>query len=193
MGIFDTFNKKTNNEFTIERPGFPDVLKTILNISLGDNPDSLSVQPGDSCDNVSKWECSEISKYITFFRDRNIYPIDNRQESGCNFGNTDGTNFIHPYGGSWFMNPFSTPGEVILKLRGYSLPNKNHQYTMFTDENNQYVNTGSISPNSNKIIELNFKIIKIIDDNTLELSPVDSNSLLFTNNKKTIIWERSKN
>jgi len=59
------------------------------------------------------------------------------------------------------MNPFSTTGEVILKLRGYSLPNKNHQYTMFTDENNQYVNTGSISPNSNKIIELNFKIINV--------------------------------
>ena len=53
------------------------------------------------------------------------------------------------------MDPFSTPGEVILKLRGYSLPNKNHQYTMFTDENNQYVNTGPSSPNSNKIIELN--------------------------------------
>ena len=189
MGIFDIFNKK-NNQFTIERPSVPDVLKTIFNISLGDNPDSLSVQPGDSCDSVSKWECSEISRYITFFRDRNIYPIYNREESRCDFGNTNGTNLIHPIGGSWFINPFSTPGEVTMKLKGYSLPDKKYQYTMFTDEYNQYVNTGSNSPNSNIIIELNFKVIKIIDDNTIKLFSIDSNFLLFTNNKKLTIWKK---
>ena len=70
--------------------------------------------------------------------------------------------------------------------------NDKDEYETFTDDNNPFINVSSISPRTNRIIELTFKTIKIINNDTLELSPVNLNSELFTFNRKSTIWERSK-
>ena len=180
------------------KPKFSDIIKTIFNIS-----------DDDSNDSYSEWYSHEIGKYITFMGSRIIYPILNREEYGCQFGfSYEKMSFIHPYGGSFYID---LSGE-ILRLRGYYTNNKPRvdetlvylirnkdsninimdEYETFTDDNNPSINISSLSPRTNRIIELTFKITKIINKDTLELSPVNLNSELFTFNRKSTIWERSK-
>tara|TARA_B100000676_G_C17736009_1_gene658918 strand:+ start:75 stop:737 length:663 start_codon:yes stop_codon:yes gene_type:complete len=155
-----------------------------------------------------EWSCSEISKFIVFSNSRNLYPIFNKEELGSYFGLTYSSTFIHPYGGS-----FDLSGN-ILTLRGYYigyrrkvdedlvyLMSGNHdihkdrkpktgEYEIILDNDNPYINTGVLSPSTNRIIELKFKIIKIIDKDTLEFVPINFNSELFTFNRKSTIWKR---
>ena len=180
------------------KPKFSDIIKTIFNIS-----------DDDSYDSYSEWYSHEIGKYIDFMESRNLYPILNREEYGCQFGfSYEKMSFIHPYGGSFYID---LTGE-ILTLRGYYTNNKTRvdetlvylirnkdsninimdEYETFTDDNNPFINISSLSPRTNRIIELTFKITKIINNDTLELSPVNLNSELFTFNRKSTIWERSK-
>ena len=179
------------------KPKFSDIIKTIFNIS-----------DDDSYDSYSEWYSHEIGKYIIFSESRNLYPILNREEFGCQFGFSHDTSFIHLYGGSFYID---LSGE-ILRLRGYYTNNKTRvdetlvylirnkdsniniidEYETFTDDNNPFINISSLSPRTNRIIELTFKITKIINNDTLELSPVNLNSELFTFNRKSTIWERSK-
>ena len=180
------------------KPKFSDIIKTIFNIS-----------DDDSYDSYSEWYSHEIGKYIIFSESRNLYPILNREEYGCKFGfSYEKLSFIHLYGGSFYID---LSGE-ILRLRGYYTNNKTRvdetlvylirnkdsniniidEYETFTDDNNPFINISSLSPRTNRIIELTFKITKIINNDTLELSPVNLNSELFTFNRKSTIWERSK-
>ena len=91
------------------KPKFSDIIKTIFNIS-----------DDDSYDSYSEWYSHEIGKFITFMR-KNLYPILNREEYGCQFGfSYEKMSFIHPYGGSFYID---LTGE-ILTLRGYYTNNK---------------------------------------------------------------------
>ena len=180
------------------KPKFSDIIKTIFNIS-----------DDDSYDSYSEWYSHEIGKYIIFSESRNLYPILNREEYGCKFGfSYEKLSFIHLYGGSFYID---SSGE-ILRLRGYYTNNKTRvdetlvylirnkdsniniidEYETFTDDNNPFINVSSMSPRTNRIIELTFKVTKIINNDTLELSPVNLNSELFTFNRKSTIWERTK-
>ena len=180
------------------KPKFSDIIKTIFNIS-----------DDDSYDSYSEWYSHEIGKYIIFSESRNLYPILNREEYGCKFGfSYEKLSFIHLYGGSFYID---SSGE-ILRLRGYYTNNKPRvdetlvylirnkdsniniidEYETFTDDNNPFINVSSMSPRTNRIIELTFKVTKIINNDTLEVSPGNLNSELFTFNRKSTIWERSK-
>ena len=165
---------------------FSNVLRTIFNIKEDDEKSTFQ-----------KWNCStyNVHKSITFGGDRNIYPIFGEEEWCCSFSDLN-NNFIHPFGSSWFLNPTINP--PTLRIRGYVLfGNENiletiYGYKLLIDSENPYVNTGKISPMTNTILELNFGITKIIDDNTLQLSSLDSNTLVFTDNKKSTTWKRKK-
>jgi len=195
-------HENISKDIIISKPKLSDLIKTIFNIS-----------DDDSSDSYSEWYSHEIGKYITFMGSRNLYPILNREEYGCQFGfSYEKMSFIHPYGGSFYID---LTGE-ILTLRGYYTNNKRRveeslfylmsskdrdkninindkdEYETFTDDNNPFINVSSISPRTNRIIELTFKTIKIINNDTLELSPVNLNSELFTFNRKSTIWERTK-
>ena len=184
------------------KPKFSDIIKTIFNIS-----------DDDSYDSYSEWYSHEIGKFITFMDSRNLYPILNREEYSCQFGfSHNKISFIHPYGGSFYID---LSGE-ILRLRGYYTNNKTRvdetllyllsskdrdkninindkdEYETFTDDNNPFINVSSMSPRTNRIIELTFKVTKIINNDTLEVSPGNLNSELFTFNRKSTIWERTK-
>ena len=142
---------------------------------------------------------------------RNLFPILNREEYGCQFGFiNDKMSFIHLYGGSFYIDL----SEGILRLRGYYTNNKTRVdeilnyllsgygrdkninkkdgYEIFTDFNNPFINVSSISPGTNRIIELTFKVTKITNNDTLELSPLNLNSELFTFNRKSTIWKRKE-
>ena len=155
------------------KPKFSDIIKTIFNIS-----------DDDSYDSYSEWYSHEIGKYIIFSESRNLYPILNREEYGCKFGfSYEKLSFIHLYGGSFYID---SSGE-ILRLRGYYTNNKTRvdetlvylirnkdsniniidEYETFTDDNNPFINISSLSPRTNRIIELTFKITKIINNDTI--------------------------
>jgi len=156
---------------------------------------------------IGRWNNFELGKSIRLSNSKTLYPIYNRKDYGCTFGVYDLLHFINPLGGSYYIE-----NENIIILRGYYTNNKSRveeillyllsggkrdvnikfyqqDYVTFTDDNNPYINISTISPHTNKIIELQFHF-KIINDDELELIPINLNSQLFTLNKKLTLWKK---
>ena len=156
---------------------------------------------------IGRWNNFEIGKSIRLINSKTLYPILNRKDYGCMFGGIDLLYFINPLGGSYYIE-----NENIIILRGYYTNNKSRgdeifsyllssknrdvnikideqDYVTYTDDNNPYINISTVSPRTNKIIELEFNF-KIINDDELELIPINLNSELFTFNRKSTIWKK---